>query len=104
MGHLGSDGKPFDADKIKRLERALISLTDQVMQAVPGNLSVELLKKWRRVLAAELERMRPGKCRRQDITSLPRLSGVSPAQGLISALLPGNRRLADPTHPPDDVS
>lgn len=68
MSHLGSDGKPFNANENRRLERALVSLTDRLLDAQPEGLEVAAVRGWHRLLSADLPRMFPGEFRTSDIT------------------------------------
>lgn len=67
MGHLCSDGTPFHADEIRRLERALVSLTHQLLEAWPEGFDVAAVKGWHRLMNADLPRMFPGEFREADI-------------------------------------
>lgn len=71
MGHLGSDGKPFDAAELKRLKKALLLLSHTLQHSpepASAALGPDLLRNWHVVLCAGIERMQPGQFRRHDIT------------------------------------
>ncbi|MBB6015648.1 Fic family protein [Deinococcus radiopugnans] len=79
MGNLGSDGKPFSAADMERLEWALLLLHRPMLSTAPEALDSALLKSWHIQLSAGIERMRPGLLRDANIT-FGSFLGTAPAQ------------------------
>lgn len=78
MGHLGSDGRPFQQEEQERLARALFLLTGDVGNHPPAALDSGLLKRWHRRLSADHPRMSPGTYRTGEVT-FGTYSGAPPA-------------------------